>query len=107
MARKASELEALLMERSLSDPELQAKADGAADFRILPDANVVKIGGQSVIDRGRAAVYPLVDEIVAARKAHKMLIGTGAGTRARHVYSIAAGLRAAPGRGEALRMIRK
>ena len=53
---------------------------------------MVKIGGQSVIDRGRAAVYPLVDEILAARKTHKMLIGTGAGTRARHLYSIAAGL---------------
>src|ERR1700735_2740855 len=92
MTSTAPELEALLMERSLSDPELQAKADGATDFRILPEANVIKIGGQSVIDRGRAAVYPLVDEIVAARKAHKMLIGTGAGTRARHLYSIAAGL---------------
>jgi molybdenum storage protein len=92
MASNVSELEALLMERSLTDPELQAKADTAADFRILPDANVVKIGGQSVIDRGRAAVYPLVDEILAARKTHKMLIGTGAGTRARHLYSIAAGL---------------
>jgi molybdenum storage protein len=33
-----------------------------------------------------------VDEIVAARTAHKLLIGTGAGTRARHLYSIAAGL---------------
>ena len=53
---------------------------------------MIKIGGQSVIDRGRAAVYPLVDEIVAARKKHKLLIGTGAGTRARHLYSIAAGL---------------
>ena len=92
MTSTASELEALLMERSLSDPELQAKADAAADFCILPDANVIKIGGQSVIDRGRAAVYPLVEEIVAARKKHKMLIGTGAGTRARHLYSIAAGL---------------
>src|ERR1700691_4144992 len=92
MTSTASELEALLMERSLTDPDLQAKANAAADFRILPDANVVKIGGQSVIDRGRAAVYPLVDEIVAARKTHKMLIGTGAGTRARHLYSIAARL---------------
>src|ERR1700729_322325 len=93
MASTASELEALLMERSPTDPDLQAKANAAADFRILPDANVVKIGGQSVIDRGRAAVYPLVDEIVAARKTHKMLVGTGAGTRARHLYSIAARLR--------------
>jgi molybdenum storage protein len=87
-----AELEALLMQRSLTDPQLQSAAERATDYRILPDATVIKIGGQSVIDRGRAAVYPLVDEIVAARKNHKLLIGTGAGTRARHLYSIAAGL---------------
>src|ERR1700761_6536475 len=92
MTSNVSALEALLMERSLTDRDLLAKADEAADFRILPDANVIKIGGQSVIDRGRAAVYPLVDQILTARKTHKMLIGTGAGTRARHLYSIAAGL---------------
>ena len=93
MANTTAELEALLMQRSLTDPQLLATAEAASDFRILPDATVIKIGGQSVIDRGRAAVYPLVDEIVAARKSHKMLIGTGAGTRARHLYSIAAGLK--------------
>ena len=92
MANSAVELEALLMERSLTDPELLAAAEQAADYRILPDATVIKVGGQSVIDRGRAAVYPLVDEIVAARKNHQLLIGTGAGTRARHLYSIAAKL---------------
>ena len=87
-----TDLEALLMQRSLTDVQLLAAAEAAADFRILPDATVIKIGGQSIIDRGRAAVYPLVDEIVAVRKTHKLLIGTGAGTRARHLYSIAAGL---------------
>ena len=92
MTTTSPALEALLMQRSLTDAQLQAAAEAAADFRILPQATVIKIGGQSVIDRGRAAVYPLVDEIVAARKAHPMLIGTGAGTRARHLYSIAAGL---------------
>ena len=92
MASSTTELETLLMQRSLSDPQLLAEAAAAADFRILPDATVIKIGGQSVIDRGRAALYPLVDEIVAVRKNHKLLIGTGAGTRARHLYSIAAGL---------------
>ena len=92
MANTKVELDALLLQRSLTDAQLQAAADAAADFRILPDATVIKIGGQSVIDRGRAAVYPLVDEIVALRKANKLLIGTGAGTRARHLYSIAAGL---------------
>jgi molybdenum storage protein len=93
MAETSMELEALLVERSLTDPQLQAAAAAAADFRILPDAIVIKIGGQSIIDRGRAAVYPLVDEIGAARTAHKLLIGTGAGTRARHLYSIAASVR--------------
>ncbi len=92
MADTTAELEALLMQRSLTDAQLIAATEAAADFRILPDATVIKIGGQSVIDRGRVAVYPLVDEIVAARKTHKLLIGTGAGTRARHLYSLAAGL---------------
>jgi molybdenum storage protein len=92
MSGTTAELEALLMQRSLTDKQLQAAAEASPDFRILPDATVLKIGGQSLIDRGRAAVYPLVDEIVAARKSHKMLIGTGAGTRARHLYSIAARL---------------
>lgn len=92
MTHTTAELEALLMQRSLTDPALLEQAEAAADFRILPDAAVIKIGGQSIIDRGRAAVYPLIDEIVAARRSHKLLIGTGAGTRARHLYSIAAGL---------------
>ena len=60
--------------------------------RGLAPATVVKVGGQSVIDRGRSAVYPLVEELLAARKDHQLLIGTGAGTRARHLYSIAADL---------------
>ncbi|WP_424195797.1 hypothetical protein ACMYR3_06870 [Ampullimonas aquatilis] len=92
MSSPTTELEELLMQRSLTDAQLLAAAEAAADFRIQPDATVIKIGGQSIIDRGRAAVYPLIDEIVAARKHHKLLIGTGAGTRARHLYSIAAGL---------------
>ncbi|MEF3366637.1 uridine kinase [Methylocystis sp. 9N] len=92
MADTTAGLDALLMQRSLNDAQLLAAAEAAEDFRILPDATVIKIGGQSIIDRGRAALYPLVDEIVAVRKAHKLLIGTGAGTRARHLYSIAAGL---------------
>src|ERR1700747_418965 len=93
MANTTAELEALLMQRSFTDPQLVAAVEAASDFRILPDATVIKIGGQSVIDRGRAAVYPLVHEIVAARKLHKLLMGTGEGPRARHLYSIAAGLR--------------
>src|SRR5262249_57630560 len=57
-------------------------------IQILPDANVIKIGGQSFIDRGRAAVFPLIEELVENLPRHKMIIGTGAGTRARHAYSV-------------------
>ena len=57
-------------------------------YRILPDTKVVKVGGQSVMDRGRAALYPLVDEIAACAKDHHILIGAGGGTRARHAYAV-------------------
>src|SRR3954452_13735163 len=74
---------------SLSDPEIQRATEATPNFAILPWVNVVKIGGQSIMDRGRSAVGPVVDEIVANLSRHKMILGTGAATRARHVYSLA------------------
>jgi len=57
---------------------------------IMPDVKVVKIGGQSILDRGRAALFPILDEIVAARELGiQIVLLTGGGTRARHIYSIA------------------
>jgi len=87
----AAALQSLLMSRSLNDAELLQASD-APDYAILPDANVVKIGCQSVIDRGRAAVYPIVEELVQAKRDHQIMIGTGAGTRARHLYALASEL---------------
>ena len=78
-----------LINGSLSDEALQRATESTPDYAILPWVNVVKIGGQSIMDRGRAAVGPLVEEIVANLKRHKMILGTGAGTRARHIYSLA------------------
>jgi molybdenum storage protein len=82
----------MLMERSLSDPELLELSGSAPDYSILPDVSVLKVGGQSVIDRGRAAVYPIVEELAEIKRAHPILIGTGAGTRARHAYALASEL---------------
>ena len=84
-----TELGRRLVAGSLSDAAIQQATEATPDFAILPWVNVVKIGGQSIIDRGRSAVWPLVDEIVANLPRHKMILGTGAGTRARHVYSLA------------------
>ncbi|MBH5396639.1 uridine kinase [Bradyrhizobium sp. CNPSo 4010] len=77
-----------LMGASPTDDQMMASLDNQPVVQILPDANVVKVGGQSFIDRGRAAVFPLIEEIVENLPRHKMIIGTGAGTRARHAYSV-------------------
>jgi molybdenum storage protein len=78
-----------LLGGSLSDAAIQEATERTPNFAILPWVNVVKIGGQSIMDRGRVAVRPVVDEVVANLARHKMILGTGAGTRARHVYSLA------------------
>lgn len=76
-----------LMRESLVDKQVIASTE-APQIRILPWANVIKIGGRSIIDRGREALYPLIDEIAANLSKHKLLIATGSGIRARHVFSV-------------------
>jgi molybdenum storage protein len=84
-----TELGKRLVSGSLSDAALMRATEATPDVALLPWVNVVKIGGQSIMDRGQSAVGPLVEEIVANLKTHKMILGTGAGTRARHIYSVA------------------
>jgi molybdenum storage protein len=77
-----------LVHGSLTDEMVLAETNAQPVLPILPDANVVKIGGQSLIDRGRAALFPVLDELVENLARHQLIIGTGAGTRARHAYSV-------------------
>src|SRR5499426_4636241 len=77
-----------LIAGSLSDERVLQETGREPPMQILPKAHVIKIGGQSFIDRGRAAVFPLIEEIVANLGRHDMIIGTGGGTRARHAYSV-------------------
>jgi molybdenum storage protein len=85
-------IESPFMGESMMDKSLLASTDTAPIHRLMPDLVVVKVGGQSIIDRGRVAVMPILDELVEARKFHKILITTGGGTRARHAYAIATDL---------------
>lgn len=85
-------IESRLMGESLMDKSLLSSTDTGAIYRLMPELIVVKIGGQSIIDRGRAALLPILDELVTARQNHKLLISTGGGTRARHAYAIATDL---------------
>ncbi len=48
----------------------------------------MKIGGRSIMDRGRDAILPIVDELRKLLPEHRLLILTGAGIRARHVYGV-------------------
>ena len=78
-----------LMAESLMDKRLLESTEVENVFRPLQNLNVIKLGGQSIIDRGREVVLPLLDEIVAARHKYPMLVMTGGGTRSRHAYAIA------------------
>lgn len=51
-----------LMRESLVDRRVIARTDSRAEFSILPEVTLVGIGGQSIFDRGRDALLPLVEE---------------------------------------------
>lgn len=76
-----------LMRQTLLDRELVRPIDRPV-IRLLPWLNVVAIGGRSIIDRGRDAVGPVVEELRAALPEHRMLILTGPGVRARHILGV-------------------
>src|SRR5882724_2150630 len=80
-------LKSLLMRESLVDRGV-AKATEGAVFRMLPDVHVVKIGGASIIDRGRELLLPLVEAIGRQLSKDRLILATGGGARSRHVFSI-------------------
>jgi molybdenum storage protein len=76
-----------LMRESLMDKALIAGTE-APVRPILPNLNVIQIGGLSIMDRGHTAVLPLLDEIVANQGTYTQVIGVGPGVRARHILSV-------------------
>jgi molybdenum storage protein len=77
-----------LMGESLVSKSFIEELEVAPQQRLFPDVNILKIGGQSICDRGMRAVPAIIKEIVANREKHKMLITTGGGSRSRHIYTI-------------------
>lgn len=82
-------IQSRLMRESLQDRDVLSKTDSERDLQIFPDVSLVSIGGQSIFDRGKDAILPLVAELAEVKKRHKMVIGVGGGTRVRHTVSIA------------------
>jgi molybdenum storage protein len=81
-------VESVLMGESLVSTEFIDQLEIAPQERLYPDIAIMKIGGQSICDRGVKALPGILKEIVTNRKDHKILITTGGGTRSRHIYSI-------------------
>ncbi len=77
-----------LMGESLVSRSFIEELEVAPQQRLFPDVNILKIGGQSICDRGISAVPAVIKEIAANKEKHKMLITTGGGTRSRHIYAI-------------------
>lgn len=77
-----------LMRESLVSKEIAQQSAGKKVIEILPDANFLFMGGQSILDRGRDAILPLLDEVVKVRKNHKFVLAVGGGARLRHTFDI-------------------
>ncbi|WP_085317143.1 amino acid kinase family protein [Derxia lacustris] len=77
-----------LARQTLLDGSLTRPVAGGRPIRLLPWLQVVKIGGRAIMDRGAEAILPIVDELRRLLPEHRMLILTGAGIRARHLYGV-------------------
>lgn len=85
---KRLHIKSKLMGESLVSREFIESLEISPQRRLFPDVSVLKIGGQSICDRGSKALPQIIDEIVENRSSHKMILTTGGGTRSRHIYNI-------------------
>ena len=77
----------MLMRESLLDKAVMSSTETPV-VRMLPHCHVVKVGAHSILDGGRATTYPLVETIGRALERYKLILSTGGGARARHVFSV-------------------
>jgi molybdenum storage protein len=86
---KKLHIKSKLMGESLVSNSFLQSLEETEPFKVYPNAAVIKLGGQSLTDYGGKVLIPIIREIVANSREHKMIISTGGGTRSRHVYAIA------------------
>lgn len=76
-----------LMRESLIDKDVMASTETPV-VRMLPDVHVVKIGGRSLIDAGKKALYPVAEALSRILAKERLVLGVGGGMRSRHVFAI-------------------
>ncbi len=94
---RRTHIETQLMRESLVDRAVITASAAQSERKLVPDAEIIVLGGRSIIDRGKAALFPLVDEIAAVRAEHKVVVGVGSGTRGRHTFAIGMDFGVPPG----------
>ncbi|OGG03176.1 MAG: hypothetical protein A3F83_03605 [Candidatus Glassbacteria bacterium RIFCSPLOWO2_12_FULL_58_11] len=85
------------MRESLMDKGVMESTVKENQLAILPEHNVIMIGGKSLMDRGKKAMYPLVEEILENQPNYGMVLSVSGGLRMRHSYSVALDLGIPPG----------
>jgi molybdenum storage protein len=81
-------VQSMLMRESLLDKRVMASTESEV-VRMLPNVHVVKVGGRSILDQGRALTYPVVETLgELLGNGTKLILGVGGGVRSRHVFSI-------------------
>lgn len=81
-------LDSRFMRESLVDKDVLHSAVVENEIAILPYLNIINIGGKSIIDRGKTAVFPVLEEITSLKGKYKFVIGVTGGVRVRHTMAI-------------------
>jgi len=83
-------IQSSLMKESLVDRNVVKRTHSEREMEIIPDVVMIGLGGQSIFDRGKEGVMPVVAELARARAdKRRLVVGVGGGTRVRHTLSIA------------------
>lgn len=88
MTDQRHHMSSLLMRESLIDKGVVASTAGRTTVRMLPDVHVLKIGASSLVDKGQAALLPVIAAVADIIKTERVIVSTGGGARSRHVFSI-------------------
>jgi molybdenum storage protein len=76
------------MRESLVDKKVLTSSEVVNEIAILPYLNIISVGGKSIIDRGKSAVFPLIEEVLTLKGKFKFAVGVTGGVRVRHAMAI-------------------
>jgi len=80
-------LNSRFMRESLVDKEVIEGAV-ADEVKILPYLNIISLGGKSIIDRGRSAVFPVIEELIKIKDEYKFVLAVTGGARVDHTLAM-------------------